>query len=73
MLAEVDRCYQAGISGPTMNAQKKLSCWEAGAEGHRDVPDLNTEPVLPWFLSLLALQISVGTLPFNEGKIVLLP
>lgn len=54
--AEVDRCYQAGVSGPTMNAQKKLSCQEAGAEGQGDFPDLNTEPILPWFPSLLGNQ-----------------
>lgn len=72
VLAEADQCYQAGVSGPTMNVQKKLSCQEAETEGQRDLPDLNTEPVLLWFPSLLALEINVETLPFNEGKVVLL-
>lgn len=65
--AEVDQCYQAGVHGTHGECPE-----EGGTEGHWDLPDLNTDPVLPWFPSLLARQISVETLPFNEGKSVLL-
>lgn len=69
MVAEADLCYQAGLGGPTVNVQNKLSGQEAGTGGHRK---LDTEPVLPRFPPLLALQISVETLQLNEGKSVLL-
>lgn len=51
MPAEADWCNQAGVSGPTKKAWKKLSCWEAESEGHQGLLDLNTEPVLPRFPS----------------------
>lgn len=73
VLPEVDQYYQAGISAPMMNAQKKLFRWDTGNEGHQDIPNLNIKPALPWFPPVLALQISVETLPLNEGEMVQFP
>lgn len=69
VLAEVQQCQQAGVNGPTTNAQKQLFFQEAGAEGCCDLPDSTTSATVP-----IAASFSNECrekLPFNEGKNVL--
>lgn len=47
MPVEVHQCYQAGVNGPTTNAQKQLSFQKAGTEGCCDLPDSNTSAMVP--------------------------